>query len=122
MVIAGYSEEIAKLKKELERINVVKSNTLMEIQKLIEAQILTLNGNFIDSSKIEKLLHRTTEDYMRAMKQRQDLTTPSPEKFSFENPIVGFGFYGKCTAVECYFIFSDRSKSWIGTTTDLNLF
>lgn len=39
MVIKGYCEEIAKLKKELERIDVVKSNTLIEIQKLIESKI-----------------------------------------------------------------------------------
>ena len=52
-----------------------------------------------------------TEDYLPAKKQNQDLLTPAEDKISFENPIVGFGFYDSNN--ETYFIFKDGSKSEI---------
>ena len=61
-----------------------------------------------------------TEDYLPNKKQNQDLMTPAKEIISFENPIVGFGFFTETD--EIYFIFSDGSKSEIKTTTELNKF
>ena len=92
---------------------------LVEFQKLVKSNILKLFDNFKNSPAVLKTIQRMTQDYVPAKKQKQDLLTPDENKISFDNPIVGFGFYGTNADVESYFIFSDGSKSEIQTTTAL---
>ena len=45
-MLKTYDEEIAKLNKEFERIKVVKSDVLVDFQKLVKSNILKLSANF----------------------------------------------------------------------------
>ena len=111
--------EINVLRAEMQKLSRFKINIRKEIQELIKLRIEQLPK---DINLKNQNTFRYSSDYLPAKKKTQDLESPQASKLSFENPVVGFGFFGSDNCTELYIILKDGSKSCHGSKTHASQF